>query len=237
MLDEERVERDPEPLGEDLLQASLGLGRRSGTDHAETVRDPVDVGVDGYRGDRVAEDQHAVRGLRPDARKGGERVERPRHVASVAIEELAGTRPDRPRLHPIEPGRANEFLDSVDRGPGERSCVRVPSEQGRGRAIRVRVARALRQDRPDQDLERILGVVPQVRPSPVPRPVEGGEAVQEGLPRERAGPRVPRQRRPRGAERTGAVGATAGFGRSSTPGSERSGSVRSSGLRRSSPIR
>jgi hypothetical protein len=68
VLDEERVHRDPEALVDALAERRLGLLRALGPDDAETVRDPMDVGVDRDRGDTVPEDKDAVRGLRADPR-------------------------------------------------------------------------------------------------------------------------------------------------------------------------
>jgi len=233
VLDEQRVHRDPEARVDPLAERRLRLLGRPGPDDAEPVRDPVDVRVDRDRRDPVAEDEHAVRGLRPDPGERDELVERARDRPSEPPEDLAGAGADDPRLDPVEPSRADEPLQLGRPGPGEGRRVREPAEQERARPVGVRVARALGEDRADEHLERVLGMVPQVRPPPVPGPVERAQAVEEPLPVER-GRRgsgthrcSPPPRWALAASRTAVV----------SPGSERSGSSRSSGSRRSSPTR
>lgn len=231
MLDEERVERQPVPLGEPAAQRRLGRLGRIGPHDPEAVREPVDVGVDRDPRDPVAEDQHAVRRLRADARQRRELRERPRDGPSESIEDRPGAGADDPGLRPVEPHRVDPAFHLERGGRGERRGVREPREQARRRDVRLLVPRPLREDRPDQDLERVLGVVAQVRPPPVPRPVERREPVEELLPVERRGRRRAHGRAP------GRAGAAAPPGAVSVPGSERSGSSAASAGRTSSPIR
>jgi hypothetical protein len=233
VLDEEGVERDPVAGGDHPLERRFGLLRAPGPNEPEPVRDPVDVRIDGDRGQPVAEDEDAPGGLRPDPREGDQLAARARDLAAVALEELPGARTDPSRLGPIEPDRPDQRLELGDRRPGERPGVRVPGEQrGRGDVRRL-VAGPLGEDRADEHLERVLRVVAQVRDPPVPRPVEAREAIEDRLPIERAGRRggqapLPGPAGPR--ERRG--------GRApSRPGSERSGSSPPAAPRSSSPTR
>ena len=238
MLYEERVQRNPELPVHELSEGGLGLLGGPGADDAEAIRDPMHVRVDRDRGDPVAEDEHAVRGLRPDPGKRGQLLERPRDPPPEPLEDRSGAVADHPRLDAIEPGRPDQGLDRVGAGPRERDRGREGREEAGARDVRVRVARPLREDRPDQHLERVLGVVAQVRPPPVAGPVEGGEAVEDSLPvgpgESRAAVHAP------GLARSGgrpAGGATAGRSAAGPrPGSERSGSS-ASGFRTSSPMR
>jgi len=185
VLDQQRVERDPVLPGEDLPQAFLRLLGGAGAHDPEAVRDPVHVGVDGDRRDPVAEDQDAVRGLRADPGERRELVEVLRDHARKSSEDLGGARADRPRLGVVEARSPNERLD----GPGgrcrETHGVRVPGEQARARGIGRLVPGALGEDRPDEHLERVLRVVPEVRRPPVPGVIERREPVEDGHPIER----------------------------------------------------
>lgn len=232
MLDEQRVERQPERLGKDPAQLLLGLLGRVGADDPQAVRQPVHMGVHGNRGDPVAEDEDAVRRLRPDARERRQLGERPGDLPVEAVEQGPGARPHGPGFRTVEADRADQHLDLAAAGRGQRADVREPGEQPGGGHVRLLVPRPLGKDRPDQDLERVFGMVAEVGGPPVAGPVERREPVEEELPveggRRRAGhPPVPRGR---GA-------AARGGGAVSVPGSERSGSSGASRARRSSPMR
>ena len=233
MLDEERVDGDPEARVDPLAQRGFGLLGRPGPDDAEPVRDAMHVGVDRDRRDPVPENEDAVRGLGADTGEGGEFLEGPGNRATEPVEQLPGHRSEGPRLHAIEAGRPDEHLDFGRPRPGERRGVRESGEEASARHVGVRIARTLREDRTDEDLERVLGVVPQVRPSPVPCPVERAEPVEEAFPIERDEGAFARHsvsfRGP-----AGSVATAAGDG---APGSERSGSSRSPDPRTSSPIK
>ncbi len=238
MLDEQRIERNPVLRVDDRPQRLLGLFGALRAYHAEAVRDPVDVGIDGNGGDPVAEDEHAVRGLGTDA---GERREllvgtgddpvEPGEQGARAVAHDAG-------LHVIESRRPDERLDRGGAGRGERRRVRVPCEQEGARAVGVRVLRPLGEDRPDHHLERVLGVVAQVRTAPVARAVERRQPVEHRFPFGRPETRRAAHRRAR--VRAGAPGRPSSpastFGGAPSPGSERSGSSWSA-PRRSSPTR
>jgi hypothetical protein len=226
VLDEERVEGDPVRGIDARRQRAFGLLGGPGPDHAEPVGDAVHVGVDGDGGDPVAEDEHAVRRLRPDPRQRDERVVRPRHGPAEPVEDRGRGRPDRPGLGMVEPRPPDQRLDPVGRRGGERRRVRVPREQPRARDVGRLVPGALGQDRADQHLERVLRVVAQVRAPPVARVVERREAVEDRLPVERG--------------RRGTRAHAGGSGRRtvSVPGSLRSGSSAPAPSRRiSSPTR
>lgn len=233
MLDEQRVHGDPKAWVHPFPQGRLGLFGSAGPHDAEPVRDAMHVRVHRDRRDAVPEDEHAVGGLRSDAGKRGEFLERPGHGAAETVEDLLRARPDRARLHPIVSGRADERLDLGRLRSGQRDRVREPGEQPGARMGGVRVPRTLGEDRPDEDLERVLGVVTEVRPSPIPSSVEPAESVEEPLPIERG--RAGRAFHP-DPVRFAACDENAGAG-AGTPGSDRSGSSLSSPERRSSPTR
>jgi hypothetical protein len=230
MLHEQRVQRDPVALGDDLAESCLGLLGGPCVHDAEPVRDAVHVGVHRDRRDPVAEDEDAVRGLRADMRQAEELLHRPGHDAVEPFEDLPSAVPDRARLRAVEPGLPDQRLDRSRVGGCESGGVRVPGEQSGAGDIRRLVARPLRQDGPDQHLERILGVVAQVRDAPVAPVVERGEPVHDDLP-------VEGRRR---SHRTVPCGVLAGAapGYAPVPGSERSGSSAAPcAARSSSPTR
>ncbi len=232
MLDEQRVERDPVPRRDDRPQALLGRLRAGGPHDAEPVGDPVHVGVDRDRRDPVAEDEHAVRGLRPDAAEPDELVVRPRDLAAVPLEDRPRDVADHAALRPVEPDRTQDRAQVPLGGVGEAPRVGIAGEQiGRG-AVGVGVPGPLREDRADQHLERVLGVVAEVRPAPVPRAVERRQPVEQELPVEPG-----RGRLRRGHRRFRPGAGLAGTGGGPWPGSLRSGSSVASGSRRSSPTR
>jgi hypothetical protein len=226
VLDEQRVERYPVAPVDDPGELGLGLLGALRSDDPEPVGDPVHVGVDRDRGDAVAEDEDAVRRLRADVGEAHERVELPRHRAAEFREDRPRAVAHRAALHPVETRRADERLDLGRGGRGERRRVGEPGEEAGARGVGVRVARPLREDRADQHLERVLGVVPEVRGPPVARAVERRQPVEDRLP-------VPRGEAGHGHGRVrGALGAV------SIPGSERSGSSSAPpSARRSSPTR
>ena len=226
VLDEQGVERDPVASIEDALERRFGLLGGLRADGPEPVRDPVDVRVDRDRGDPVAEDEHAVRGLGPDRGQAHELRVRPRNDAAEAAQQFARAGPDRARLGMIETGGPDERFDRRRARRGERGGVRVPGEEGRARPVGVGVAGPLREDRSDQHLERVLRMVPQVRRPPVPGAVQRPEPVEDDLPVDRRCGGGFHADRPARAE-TAVV-----------PGSERSGSSAPSPADRfSSPIR
>lgn len=237
MLDEQRVERDPVALGHHLAQAGLRFLGSSGAHDPEAVRDPVDVGVDGDRRDPIAEDEHAVRRLRPDPGERRELGKGPRDGPAEPREYLARAVADEVRLRVVEPGPSDQRFDLGRPRRREARRVRVPSEEERARPVGRLVPRSLREDRADQHLERVLGVVAQVRPPPIPAAVELRQSIEDLLP---IHPRPPRAQALRFGRRgvAGRSGAEETEGRPSTPGSERSGSSKSArpGFR-SSPMR
>ena len=226
MLHQERVQRDPVPGRDRPPQLRLGLLRALGADQPEPVRDPVDVGVDRDRRDPVAEDQDAVRGLRSDPGKARERREVARHRPLEPRQDLRRAAADRARLRAVESRAPDQRLDLLDRRGGERLGGTEPREKGGARDVGRLVPGALGEDRPDQDLERVLGVVPEIGDPPVAGAVVPAEPVED------RGPREPRGRHGRPAP-IGSPGPA-------RPGSERSGSSRSAPgvrARRTSPTR
>jgi hypothetical protein len=160
VLYEERVERYPVRLRENAAEGLLGLLGRFRSNDAETVRDPVDMRVDGDRGQSVPEDEHAIRRFRADPRERGELLERRRDLTPEALEDLGGTGADRPRLRAIEPDVADQGFEGLRGRPRERRGVGELREESGARPVGHLVPGALRKDRPDQHLERIFGVVP-----------------------------------------------------------------------------
>lgn len=159
MLDEEGVERNPVPLGHHFPELRFGLRGSTRPDDAEAIRDSVNVGIDGDRRDPVAEHQDAVRGLGTNAGERDELVIRPGHDTAETREELLGDRSNDPGFRMVEAGRPDEGLDLGLAGPGQRPRVRKFGEQLVARPIGVLVPSPLREDRADQNLERVLRVV------------------------------------------------------------------------------
>ncbi len=225
MLDEQRIHGDPVLRIDGRGQGLLGLFGRPRAYDAQPVRDAMDVGVDGDRRDAVSEDEHAVRRLRADVGQARELLVRPGHGSGEPVEDLPRDGAQRAGLRVVEAGPADEPLDGRSRSRGERGRVRKTGEQLSARHVGRFVPGPLGEDRADQDLERVLGVVPQVRHPPIPGPVERRQAVEQGFPVERGVAHA--------AVRSD-VAATSGIG--PTPGSERSGSSPPLG-RISSPTR
>ena len=128
MLDQERIDRYPEPGIDALPERSLGLLRGPGPNDAKTVRDPVHVSIDRDRRDAVAEDEDAVRGLGADPGERGELLEGPGDDPVEALEELARARSDHAGLDAVESGRPDEPLDLGGASVAERGSVREPRE-------------------------------------------------------------------------------------------------------------
>jgi hypothetical protein len=118
------------------------------------------VRVDRDRRDPVSEDEDAVRGLGTDAGKRGQLLEGPGDRAGEPVEDLVRDDPKHVGLHTVEAGHPDQGLDVGPLRTGERRSVREPGEETGARNVGVRVAGALREDRADEDLERVLGVVP-----------------------------------------------------------------------------
>ncbi len=207
MLDQERVDGDPVPLGDGGPEGGLRLLGGLRPDHAEPVRDPVDVGVDRHPRDPVPEHEHAVRGLGADAWERRQLLEGLGDDAPEPLEDLPRRRPDRPRLGVVEIDLANPGLDPPNRRLRKARRIREACEESRRRGVGALVPRPLGEDRADQYLERVLGMVAEVRDPPVAGVIERAEPVEERLPVER---RVPRHRCTTSGD--------------PTPGSERSGS-------------
>jgi hypothetical protein len=217
VLDEQRIERDPESLGHDAPKRGLRLLRGTRADHPEAIRDAVHVRIDRDRRRVVAEDEHAVRRLRPDPRERGEFLEGTGNGPAEPVEDLDSAVPDRFRLRVVEPHLADQRLDRLRGCARERRRVGVAGEQSRARDVGHLVARPLREDGPDEHLERVLGMIAEVRPAPVARVVELAQPIQDGDPVEAvAGAHADPLRR----DGVGGIGA----GGAPTPGSERSGS-------------
>jgi hypothetical protein len=182
VLDEQGIERDPVLRVDGAGEFALRLLGGTRPHDAEAVRDPVDVGVDRDRRDPVSEHEHAVRRLGTDAVEGRQLVERTGDDPVKPAEEVARHRPDHPGLRVVESGPADERLDRPRRSGGEGGRVRVPREQEGARRVGRLVPGALGEDRTDEDLERVLGMVPEIRGSPISRSVERREPVEERLP-------------------------------------------------------
>jgi hypothetical protein len=187
VLHQEGVERDPVPLGYDLSKPFLRLLRGPGAHDAEPVRDPVDVGVDRDCRDPVAEHQDAVRRLRSDVREAEQLLHRPGNDPVEPVEDLARAVANRARLRPVEAGLPDERLDRSRFGGRQTHGIGISREQPGARDVRRLVPSSLRKDRPDQYLEGVLRVVPEVRNAPVAPLVERRETVHEGLPIEGGG--------------------------------------------------
>lgn len=222
MLDEQWIERDPIASVHPAAKGRLGLLRRAGADDPEPVRDAVNVRVDRDPRDPVAENEHAVRGLRSDGRKALELLQGPGDDPAVSVDQLARARDDRPSLGVVEPRPADERFDLGRARHGEELRARVLREEPSAGDVGRLIARPLGEDRADEHLERVFGVIAQVRHPPVTAPVECAEPIEDLRPGE-------------GRDRAHRRSA----GGSGRPGSERSGSSTASGVlaRRSSPTR
>jgi len=231
VLYEQRIDRDPVPAVDRPGERPLGLLGRAGAHDAQPVRDPVDVGVDRDRRDPVPEDEHAVRRLRPHAPQARQFLERLRDDPAEAPEDLARDLADDAGLGVVEPGSSDQRLDGRGGRAGQGGRIGVLGEQSRARDVGRLVPGPLGEYRPDQYLERVLGVIAQVGGPPIAGAVEARQSVEQGLPVERsvghAAPAPRRDRRPEGAGSDGSV----------TPGSERSGSSLDPDGRKSSPMR
>jgi hypothetical protein len=221
VLDEQRVEGDPVRPWKDLPEPFFGFLGRPGADHPEAVRDAVHVRVDRDRRDAVPEDEDAVRRLRADAGERRELLERSRNLAGKAGEDRRRAGPDRSGLGVVEPGLPDERLDRPGGRARKPRRVGVPREEARARRVGRLVPRALGKDRTDEHLERVLGVIPQVRDPPVSGMVEVGESVEHRLPVECGGVGHPFRLLETAG---GTVSGPSGVGRGPVPGSERSGS-------------
>ena len=235
MLHEERIERDPVARVDRLAQSGLCFLGRPRPDDAESIRDAMDVGVDGDAGDPVAEHKNAVGGLRPDARERLELGDRAGDLPAEPLEEFSGALPDRARFRSVESDRPDERLDLRGPGGGHRPHIREPGEQRRGRDVGLLVTGPLGKDRADEDLERVGRVVPKVGCSPVARAVERGEAVEDRLPIGRG--EGPGGHAPSPFRWRSGAGWVEDCGGGPSPGSERSGSSPGASARRSSPTR
>jgi hypothetical protein len=216
VLHEEWIQRDPVPLGHHLPKTGLGLFGGARAHDAQPIRDPVNVRVDRDRGDPVPEHQNTVRRLRANVRKAEQLLHRPRYHSPEPVEDLGRAVAYGPRFRVVEPGPSDQRFDRADRGGGEPCGVGVLLEQPGARDVGRLVARPLREDRSDQHLERILGVVAEVRHAPIAPVVEVRETVHDRLPVEvgRRAHRVPPV--------PGRVVDEPGY--APVPGSERSGS-------------
>ena len=125
---------------------------------AETIADPMDVGVG--RNARHAESVHedAVGGLRADLGEFDQLLIGPRHRAGMAVEEGPAHLHDLHGLLVVEPDGLDEPLHvaGVRRGKFRRGVV-LREELPR-RDLGHFVAGPLGQNRRDQDLERIFGL-------------------------------------------------------------------------------
>jgi len=104
----------------------------------------MDVGVDRDRGDAVAEDEDAVRGLRTDAGKRDELIEVLRNYAAEPVQDLARHDAEDPRLHSVETGHADQRFDLGPARLRERTSVGESGEETGARGVGVRIPRPLR---------------------------------------------------------------------------------------------
>jgi hypothetical protein len=88
VLDQQGVERQPVPLGNDPSERRLGLFGAVRADDAQPVREPVHMGIDRYRRRAVPEDEDAVRRLRADAGEREELLESPWDLPAESLENL-----------------------------------------------------------------------------------------------------------------------------------------------------
>lgn len=160
MLHEEGIERDPVPHGDRSTERLLRLLGPLGPDDPEPVCDAVHVGVDRDRRDSVAKDEDAVRRLGPHPGQARQLRERPRHRPPKALEERASVPGQDSGLRAIEADRPDQRFDVGWLRPSEELHGRISREQPRARGIGRLVPCPLRENRADQHLERVFGMVP-----------------------------------------------------------------------------
>ncbi len=129
MLDQERVERDPVASGDGATERLFRLFRGAGAHEPEPVRNTVDVGVDRDRRDPVAEDQDAVRRLRPYPREARELGKGTGDVSMKALENRSSAPRQDTGLRAVEPGRPDQGLEVGRTRAREELRVRVAREQ------------------------------------------------------------------------------------------------------------
>lgn len=125
--------------------------------HGESpaLADPPDVGVDDHTGDAEDPAEDDVRGLAPHAVELQQFVHCLRHDAAELLLECSGHPRDGPRLLMVE---ARRFDVTFKFGQFRRGEIRrgpVPGEQGRGDPVDLRVGALRRQDRRNEQLQRV----------------------------------------------------------------------------------
>src|SRR2546429_4816497 len=153
--DEQGVVADPVTRGQLGPERHLGLLRRPRPHVAETVRDPVHVGVDADPRLAVSPRDDHVGSRPPDAFQREEIVDLVGDAPAEALEEIAADPEDHAGLRPIASDGVDEPLDPARRKGAHRfGRVGDREESRRGRA-RGRVLGAQRQDTGDEDAEGV----------------------------------------------------------------------------------
>jgi len=142
--------------GEELHEVLLDLLRCGGGGEAEAFAEAGNVGVDDEANiDAVAISKDDVGGLAADAVQGGEFVHGPRHVASVLVDEGAAAGLDVLRLVPIEADAADVGLELFEGRVGVVGGGPVLLEEVGGDHVDLPVGALRREDRGDEQFERI----------------------------------------------------------------------------------
>src|SRR5690606_27579268 len=157
--DQEVLGIAPELTGQDLHEIAFDPDRVGLAREAEAPGEALDVRVDddAFRlAERVAQDD--VRGLAADAREADQRVHLRRDLAPVLVDQRVRHRDQVPRLAPEEAGRVDELFDLLLLRAGQVLWCRVPREEGGRDLVDPLVGALRREDRGDEELERVLVV-------------------------------------------------------------------------------
>jgi len=149
-------EEDSLGRGDEVEQIALNFHRIDLPCETEAACEARHVGVDDdSRGDSEAGAKHDVGGLSSNPRQGGQFLDRTWHPSAVPREQRPATRLNRAGLGAKESGRANRSLQVHGVGLGERDHVRIAPKQVWCDLVDPGIRALSRQDRRDQELERV----------------------------------------------------------------------------------
>src|SRR5581483_3762574 len=155
-VQDQRVGRARPPLfRQRLAQLLLDEDRIVALGDADPVRDAEDVPIHRQPGDAERVAEHDVRRLAAHARQLDELVHVGRHLAAMLGDESLRHAEQRLRLRAKKPGGVDQRFELRRRRLRERLRVRIFLEQHRRDQVDARVGRLRRQDRRDEQLERV----------------------------------------------------------------------------------
>ncbi len=151
--------RPPAPI-DGAVQRLLGPIRRRCPDPAKTIGNAVDVRIHtDVLHAAIGENQHQVRRLAPDARQHQQLFHRHRHSTIEALDQHAAGCEHVPSLVAVEADRIDQPPDLGCGEPGHAGRRAGTPKEPRGRRSRRRVLRASREQRGDEHLKRIMGLI------------------------------------------------------------------------------